>query len=241
MIRIAIVEKNPSLLEYFTVNLQQADYEVMPMPKSEALDAWLLKSKAGLLLLDCYSPCEGELSTVADMRRVNPRLGIVMLVNYRCTYENRVRFLEKGVDACLTMPVDIRELQAVIRAVARRIDRSEDSRLNDNKLQAWTLDASQLELIAPDGKRVTLSPNEFCVLQAAARAKGNLLNRKTLIEALGKNYLHYDERCLETLISRLRRKLASTVKEGFPLRGVRGHGYLFGAELQEIQEIREKA
>ena len=49
MTRIAIVENNPSLLEYFTVNLQQADYEVMPLPEGEALDAWLVRCKAGLL------------------------------------------------------------------------------------------------------------------------------------------------------------------------------------------------
>jgi len=91
-----------------------------------------------------------------------------------------------------------------------------------------------MELIAPNGKHIPLSHNEFCVLQAAAHAQGNLLSRKTLIEALGKNYLHFDERCLEALISRLRRKINSNVDGHFKLRGVRGHGYLFGAVLQEI-------
>ncbi|PZN73006.1 MAG: hypothetical protein DM484_23490 [Candidatus Methylumidiphilus alinenensis] len=101
-------------------------------------------------------------------------------------------------------------------------------------LPVWFLDASLMELIAPDGKHIPLSHNEFCVLQTAAHAQGNLLSRKTLIEALGKNYLHFDERCLEALISRLRRKLNTTIDGSFKLRGVRGHGYLFGAALQEI-------
>ena len=105
---------------------------------------------------------------------------------------------------------------------------------NINTLPVWFLDAAQMELIAPDGNPIPLSHNEFCVLQAAARAQGNLLSRKTLIEALGKNYLHFDERCLETLISRLRRKLNTTVYGSFKLRGVRCHGYLFGMTLQEL-------
>ncbi len=236
MIHIAIVEHNPSLLDFFTFNLRQADYEVLPLPEGEPLDAWLLKSKADLLLFDRDSPCGGGPSAVEGIRRANPGLGIITIMVCRCAYKNRIRFIEQGADACLAMPLDIRELLAVIRAVARRFDGSEDSRLNGNKFPAWSLDASQLELIAPGGRRVRLSHNEFCVLQAAARAKGSLLKRKTLIEALGKDYLQYDERCLETLISRLRHKLNSTAHEGFPLRGVRGHGYLFGAELREIEE-----
>lgn len=105
---------------------------------------------------------------------------------------------------------------------------------SENNFPVWFLDASLMELIAPDGKHIPLSHNEFRVLQAAAHAQGSLLSRKTLIEALGKNYLYYDERCLEALISRLRRKL-NIIRDGsFKLRGIRGHGYLFGATLQEI-------
>lgn len=96
----------------------------------------------------------------------------------------------------------------------------------------WRLNSLQLELTAPDGQQIYLSHDECCILQAAARANGQLLGRKTLIEALGQNFLHYDERRLEALISRLRRRLGSYDPDGFPIRAVRGHGYLFGVKLQ---------
>ena len=93
-----------------------------------------------------------------------------------------------------------------------------------------------MELVAPCGQPIPLSHNEFRLLQAAAGAKGGLVSRKDLVEALGHNYWHYDERRLEALISRLRRKLATCVPEGFPVRGVKGHGYVFGVELREATE-----
>lgn len=102
-----------------------------------------------------------------------------------------------------------------------------------NAQAPWLLNSPQLELLAPNGTPIQLSHSESCILQAAAHADGQLLGRKTLIEALGQNFMHYDERRLEALISRLRRKLASYVPDGFPIRAVRGHGYLFGAALQE--------
>ena len=49
-----------------------------------------------------------------------------------------------------------------------------------------------------------------------------------LIEALGQEFWYYDERRLESLISRLRRKLASYAPDGFPIRGVGPLEYLVG-------------
>lgn len=106
--------------------------------------------------------------------------------------------------------------------------------INRDDQMRWLLNSAQLELITPDGKPIPLSHDECCVLRAAVCAGRTLISRKTLIEALGQNFWHYDERRLEALISRLRRKLASHFPVNFPVRGVRGHGYLFEAELQEI-------
>lgn len=112
---------------------------------------------------------------------------------------------------------------------------TQPGKLNGNEQAGWRLDSSQLELIAPDGRQILLSHNECCVLRAAANANGKLVSRKMLIEALGQEFWYYDERRLESLISRLRRKLASYAPEGFPIRGVKGQGYLFRVELRVLE------
>jgi DNA-binding response OmpR family regulator len=103
-----------------------------------------------------------------------------------------------------------------------------------NTQKTWFLNGSQLKLIASDGEIIPLSYKEYCLLNVAGQAKGSLVSRKTLIEALGHSYLHYDERCLESLISRLRRKLASFLEEAFSIRSVKGKGYVFNMEMLEI-------
>ncbi|MBI3480607.1 MAG: response regulator transcription factor [Nitrosomonadales bacterium] len=99
----------------------------------------------------------------------------------------------------------------------------------------WSINPVRLELVTPGGKVITLSHNECRILCAAARAKKQLVDRKVLIEAMGQNFLHYDERRLEALISRLRRKLSACVSDGFPVKGVKGQGYLFGVKLLEVE------
>lgn len=120
------------------------------------------------------------------------------------------------------------------RPIATAIS-TQSGKLNGNEQAGWRLNSSQLELIAPNGRQVLLSHNECCVLRAAANANGKLVSRKMLIEALGQEFWYYDERRLESLISRLRRKLASYAPEGFPIRGVKGQGYLFRVELQVLE------
>jgi len=115
------------------------------------------------------------------------------------------------------------------------IGKTKDTPHNSNGQACWQLNSLQLELIAPDGRHIQLSHNECCILKAAADANGNLVSRKKLIEALGHDFWHYDERRLEALISRLRRKLASYTPENFPIRGVKSQGYLFGGVLQAVE------
>ena len=105
---------------------------------------------------------------------------------------------------------------------------------SEPKQICWQLNSRQMELLAPDGRLVPLSHNECCILKAAALANGNLVSRKMLIEALGQEFWDYDERRLESLISRLRRKMSAYAPEDFSIRSVKGHGYLFKVALQDV-------
>lgn len=232
MIQIAIVEDDLDLLDDLAFNVRQAGYAVEALPDGKALDAWLAGHEANILVLDLRLPGEDGLSIARRMRQAQPQMGLIILTA-RSTLDDRVQGLEQGADAYLAKPADLRELVAVIRNLACRIGIA----LPPPKHRTtWALKPSQLQLVAPGGQPISLSPGEFRVLQAAASAKSNLVSRKTLVEAMGYNYWHYDERRLETLISRLRRKLASATAEDFPVRGVKGHGYLFGVDLQEAAE-----
>lgn len=98
----------------------------------------------------------------------------------------------------------------------------------------WSLNAPRMELVSPDGTAIPLTHNELCVLKTVAASAGGPVSRKALIEALGHKAWYYDERRLETLISRLRRKLALYWPEGVAVRAIRGKGYLFDITIREL-------
>jgi two-component system phosphate regulon response regulator OmpR len=64
---------------------------------------------------------EDGLSTARRLRQSHPLLGIIMLTA-RSTVADRIAGLNAGADAYLVKPVDMGELAAAIRTVARRVD-----------------------------------------------------------------------------------------------------------------------
>lgn len=108
----------------------------------------------------------------------------------------------------------------------------ESTRIQSN----WRLDSRLLELFSPNGKRIALTQGESYILQAASQSNEHPISRKTLIKALGEDARSYDERRLETLISRLRRKLTSCNEEEQPIRAIKGRGYLFRINLLDVKE-----
>jgi len=140
---------------------------------------------------------------------------------------DRVIGLESGGDMYLCKPTERRELAAAIRAVSRRLV------MLPPKKAAWLLEREGMKLLGQGGIEITLSRQEFLLLQVFAKSYGGEASRKKLIEGIGRNFLDYDERRLETLVSRLRRKIAETTGSKEVIRSLRTEGYLFTEPLQE--------
>jgi DNA-binding response OmpR family regulator len=90
-----------------------------------------------------------------------------------------------------------------------------------------------MKLLGQEGVEVSLTRQEFQMLHVFSGAYGGEASRKKLIEGLEKNYLDYDERRLETLVSRLRRKIFAITGANNLIRPLRTEGYLFTEPLQE--------
>jgi DNA-binding response OmpR family regulator len=129
---------------------------------------------------------------------------------------------DEGIDLYLVKPIDLAELGAAIRAVARRVNQ-----LNTH-VPVWRLEPDGYILVRPDGKIIILTLMEFQILQALAVAGAKPVERDALIQAMGRKPDAYDPRALEVTLSRLRSKLGANS----PLKAVRNRGYRFMARLQ---------
>lgn len=222
MLAVAIVEDNADVLDDLLFNLGRLGFQARGFPDGAALDVALVAGQTWpVLVLDLGLPGEDGLSIARRLRLSHPAVGIIALTA-RGRLEDRVAGLNEGFDLYLVKPVDITELAAAIRAIARRV-----AQLGQT-VPLWRLEALEPSLIRPDGERLSLAIHEFHLLQAlAAGVPDQPVPRDDLIRAMGKDPETYDPRALEVVLSRLRAKLGD---QG-PLKAVRGQGYRFSARL----------
>jgi DNA-binding response OmpR family regulator len=140
------------------------------------------------------------------------------MVTARTTEEDKLKGLDLGADDYVTKPFSPRELMARVRAVLRRA--SEEDVIAAGAL---TIDRSRRE-VRVDDVPVVLTPTEYRLLDALARAAGRAFTRQELVErALGEDYDGLD-RTVDVHVMNLRRKLGECGKAIVTVFGV---GYKF--------------
>lgn len=223
MTRITVVDDIPDLLEDVCFHLRQAGHTVQGAPDGGALTALMTRFVPDIVVLDVGLPGENGLQIAARLRAQQPEIGIIMLTG-RAALHDRLAGHRQGADHYLAKPVQMDELVLVVRGLARRVA----PRCTDG----WTLNAPSLTLDTPTGATVTITQPEARLLETMARAPQRQSSRRELVQALGESWETYDERRLEAMVSRLRRKLTEAVGRDAPLRSMRGQGYSFSEALQ---------
>ena len=89
------------------------------------------------------------------------------------------------------------------------------------------LDGNQKQLVAPGLPPIELSAQDYTVLKAIFDGQGKSVSKKTIVAALGEDFLSYDLRRLDTQINRLRRKVVDATGADLPLKTLRNEGYQF--------------
>jgi DNA-binding response OmpR family regulator len=105
----------------------------------------------------------------------------------------------------------------------------------------WTLEETARNLVSPTGRRVDLTSSEFELLMAFLRQPGQALSRTALLGVLrGREWTYYD-RSIDTLVARLRKKLAGGPDRPPLVRSVRGVGYVFCVAVSNVSETGQLA
>jgi DNA-binding response OmpR family regulator len=105
----------------------------------------------------------------------------------------------------------------------------------------WTLEETARDLVSPRGRRVDLTSSEFELLMAFLRQPGQALSRTVLLGALrGREWTYFD-RSIDTLVARLRKKLAGGPDRPPLVRSVRGVGYVFCVAVSRLSETGQFA
>jgi len=198
--RVVLVEDNDDLREEILFQLEMQGLAARGARDAPALDALLAEQRCDILVLDLNLPGEDGFS-IARRLCDPPRLGIIMLTA-RDAIDDKLQGFDDGADLYLVKPVDRRELTACIRVLFRRVAPAEPA------ARTWQLSIAHRALLAPDGRTLPLTGQELRVLQFLAEQSGATRSRADLVRVLGIDFMQAPEGRTNTVISRLRQKLA---------------------------------
>lgn len=221
--KIVVIEDQIDLQEELVYFLCRLGHQASGVSSGIELAQSMRHSRPDLLLLDIGLPGEDGIA-IAERLRDTPGLAIVMLTA-RSGNEDRIRSFESGADTFLVKPVSHRELQAVLVRANQRLNPDAKS-----KSARWQLLRRQRLLTSPDGVTMTLTGSELCLLETLAQQVGHTVTRRELIEAMGYDFMSFDERRIEVKISRLRKKIRDATLTQDLIQSEWGVGYALTAE-----------
>jgi two-component system OmpR family response regulator len=224
------VDDDTDILALLTNFFRKHSHIVSTATNSTEMFAILKKQPIDLVILDVMLQDEDGFSVCRALRAIS-QIPVIMLTAV-ADHTDRVVGLEIGADDYLTKPFDQRELLARVKAVLRRTAEkpSVPTRSETRPVlcfAGWRLDVARRELRSMDGSLVLLSGGEFELLLAFAEQAQQVLTRDQLIDlARGESHLA-DDRSIDVLVSRIRRKLEPDLKNPSLIRTVRNGGYIF--------------
>ena len=223
--RLLLVDDDKTLADMLGEFLELQGFRVETVYDGESALARVEEAPPDLVVLDVMLP---TISGFEVLKRLRARhdLPIVMLTA-RGEESERIIGLLGGADDYLPKPFNPLELAARIQAVLKRYRTGGAPRAGAETLIVGPLrlDLRTREVLAR-GVPVIVTAAEMRVLEHLMRRPGEVISRARLTElSLGRPIEAYD-RSIDTLISKLRRKLSAAGVPGDCIRGLRGHGYV---------------
>jgi len=213
--------------------LRREGFAVETAEDAVGMDAVLARLRPDLVVLDLMLPGEDGLS-ICRRIRAGDSLPILMLTAKHEEID-RVVGLEMGADDYLVKPFGPRELLARVRAVLRRASvQSFTPPTRRFAFDRFIIDLDARELTHESGEILTLTSGEFDLLACFVQRPRRVLSRDQILDwTRGRNADPFD-RSVDTLVSRLRKRLDTAGPEVKLISTVRSGGYLFTAFTRPI-------
>lgn len=222
---ILVVDDDPKIVSLVKTYLEREGLRVITASSGRSALQAFNDFHPGLIVLDLMLP---ELDGVALMRTIRERSSVpIVMLSARGSVADRVFGIHEGADDYLAKPFSPAELVVRVKAVLRRARDSNGAGPKHGILEYGDLviDLDRLE-VRREGRALSLTPAEFRVLVALVQARGRVLTRQALLDALyGPSQGDALERTVDVHVGRLRDKLGEELARPKYILTVRGAGY----------------
>ncbi|HEU4596350.1 MAG TPA: response regulator transcription factor [Pyrinomonadaceae bacterium] len=233
-LNLLIIEDDEQILEAIKEYFSRAGYSVRTAEDGLAGVQAALNERPDAIVLDLMLPKMDGLAVCRELREKASYIPILMLTA-KDDVVDKVLGLEMGADDYITKPFSLRELEARIKSVMRRVRAvshtegtggGEESPITRGRLR---IDPAKREVTVGD-RQVELTPKEFELLRLFASNPGRVFPRKYLLEKIWDySYEGYD-RTIDSHINRLRAKIEDNPENPQMVLTVWGIGYKFSDE-----------
>lgn len=228
--RVLVCDDEVDVREMLQEYLVKRGFRVSTAANGEQLHSILDAGGIDIVVLDINMPGEDGLSILRSLRPDN-QVPVVMLTAAGDVVD-KIIGLEMGADDYLGKPVDLRELEARIKAVLRRKgkdrpDADAGEAVGTARFGDYTLSIESAKMTADDGSEIPLTAMEFNLLKMFAQNRGRVLNRDQILEGAHDRSWDPFDRSIDIRISRIRKKIESNPQKPEVIRTVRGVGYIY--------------
>ena len=225
--KVLVVDDEKLIVKGIRYSLEQDGMEVDCAYDGEEALKLARENEYDILLLDVMLPKRDGFEVCQQIREFSD-VPIVMLTA-KGDDMDKILGLEYGADDYITKPFNILEIKARIKAIMRRMGRTEKeqkTRVVEAADLKMDLDSRRLFIA---GREINLTAKEFDLLELMALNPGKVYSRENLLNTVWGYEYPGDVRTVDVHIRRLREKIEANPSEPKYVHTKWGVGYYFQA------------
>lgn len=229
MYKILIVEDDLTMAQAIQKEMEMWGNEARYVKDFQNVLAEFIDYDSHLVLMDITLPFFNGYHWCSEIRRISNVP--IIFISSAADNMNIIMAVNMGGDDFVAKPFDLSVLVAKVQAVLRRTyDLAGKIPVLEHRGAILNLYDTTLTY---EGQKVSLTKNEFRILQTLMENKGRLVSRDTLMTKLWETDNYIEENTLTVNIARLRKKLEKAGLTGFITTKV-GEGYI----IEQTQDGR---
>ena len=223
--KILVVDDEKLLVKGLKFNLEQEGYQVITAFDGEEAVRLAHDESIDIILLDLMLPKIDGFTACRTIRTFS-NVPIIMLTAKSEDVDN-ILGLEYGADDYITKPFNVREVEARIKAILRRV--TPEPKGDNSKMMISgdiTLDYNFRRAVVRD-RIVELTGKEFDLLELFLKNPDKVYTRENLLDILWGIGYPSEERTIDVHMRRLREKIEDNPAEPKYLKTKWGVGYYY--------------
>ena len=230
---VLIVDPDEAYIQQTTTALYEVNLDVVSSQRGEDARKDITALEPAIILTEVELPDMSGFDLCRYIKSNRPTSDIpLVFVTERSEEIDRVVGFELGATDYVIKPVNFRELSLRVLRILQRLGGS--PRSGTMRIGRLVVDFEQA-MAHRNGRRLDLSPTEFQILAALARARGRVLTRSEIITSAWNDQSPVMARTVDAHVKSLRRKL---IKTELKLATIRGTGYCLRYDSFRYEETK---